>query len=51
MPVHLLLMGPLSAGKNYTVKPRFDALPPEAVITIDARQPTSPDLRRVQFEA
>ena len=39
MPVHLLLMGPPSAGKNYTVNRVLMLLPPEAVITIDAGSP------------
>ena len=39
MPVHLLLMGPPSAGKNYTVNRALMLLPPEAVITIDAGSP------------
>ena len=33
MPVHLLLMGPPSAGKNYTVNRVLMLLPPESVIT------------------
>jgi hypothetical protein len=39
MPVHVLLMGPPSAGKNYTLSRVVKLLPPEAVHTIDAGSP------------
>lgn len=39
MPVHLLLMGPSSAGKNYTLGRVLKLLPDEAYHTIDAGSP------------
>ena len=39
MPVHLLLIGPPSAGKNYTISRVTKLLPPDAVHTIDAGSP------------
>jgi hypothetical protein len=39
MPVHLLLHGPASAGKSYTIKIVILLLPPEAYHTIDAGSP------------
>ncbi len=39
MPVHLLLHGPASAGKSYTIKVVIQLLPPEAYHTIDAGSP------------
>ena len=39
MPVHLLLHGPASAGKSYTIKVVILLLPPEAYHTIDAGSP------------
>lgn len=39
MPVHLLLLGPSSAGKSYNVETVKRLLPPEAYHTIDASTP------------
>jgi hypothetical protein len=39
MPVHLLLLGPASAGKSYTVQAILDLLPEEAKHVIDAGSP------------
>jgi predicted ATPase with chaperone activity len=36
MPVHLLLVGPPSAGKSYTLQTVLRLLPPEAYHVIDA---------------
>lgn len=39
MPVHLLLVGPPSAGKSYTLQTCLNLLPKEAYHTIDAGSP------------
>ncbi len=39
MPAHLLLVGPPSAGKSYTLQAVLRLLPPEACHTIDAGSP------------
>ncbi|MDR3686921.1 MAG: hypothetical protein P4L93_08205 [Coriobacteriia bacterium] len=39
MPVHLLLIGPASAGKSYAVRTALSLLPPEATCAIDAGSP------------
>jgi hypothetical protein len=39
MPVHLLLLGPPSAGKSYTLQMVLGLLPPEAYHTVEAGSP------------